>query len=213
MGLFNNMRTPAALIGGSLVPIGLLSSPVIEEGDSKLDRFLKKAYVLVGVSSLLSEILAVTYSSIAINKLVEVAQPATAGVTELIIENHELAWIGTNVHFLLGLIGFATVVGMKAYFLGFGNAVERIIVGWSLAALLQVVSIVNKGIALGDGSGTDSSTRFASNLFGLLRIYIGLVVKASKRGVFASMAAIIATYSLFMSFKVLFQAATESDLK
>jgi hypothetical protein len=213
VGLFNNMRTPAALIGGSLVPIGLLAAPQIVDGDSKLDRFMKKTYILVSVASLLSEILAVTYSSIAINKLVEVPQPATADVTELILQSHELAWIGTNVHFLLGLIGFSAIVGCKAYFGGFGSAVGRTVLGWSLAVFFQAVSIVNQGIAMGQGSGGDASTRFASNLFGLILRYIGLVVKGTKGGIFASAAAGAVLYSLFMTFKVLVQAATGSDNK
>lgn len=213
VGLFNNMRTPAALIAGSLGPVGILSAPRIQEGDSRLDRFLKQANILISVASLLSEILAVTYSSIAINKLVEVSQPATAGVAELIVQNHELAWIGTNVHFLLGLLGFATVVGSKAYFAGFGNTVDKAVVGWSLAVVFQSISIVNKGIAMGYGSGIDSTSRFASNLFGLILKYVGLVVKGARGGVFAALAVIVSLYSTFMTCKALFQAATHSNSK
>ena len=35
MGLFNNMRTPAALLCGSLVPLGILGAPRIEKDDTK----------------------------------------------------------------------------------------------------------------------------------------------------------------------------------
>lgn len=68
-GLFNNMRAPAALIGGALVPIGILTAPTIDEDDSKAMKFLKKANIIIAVASLLSEIMAVVYSSIAINKI------------------------------------------------------------------------------------------------------------------------------------------------
>jgi hypothetical protein len=67
--LFNNMRAPAALIGGSLVPIGILSAPTIQKDDSKAMVLLKKANIIIAVASLLSEIMAVVYSSIAINKI------------------------------------------------------------------------------------------------------------------------------------------------
>lgn len=68
-GLFNNMRTPAALIGGALVGLGILSAPTINKDDSKAIKLLKKANIIIAVASLLSEIMAVIYSSIAINKI------------------------------------------------------------------------------------------------------------------------------------------------
>lgn len=124
-GLFNNMRTPAALIGGALVPIGMLTAPTIQKDDSKFDRIAKRVNILLAVSSLLSEVLAVVYASIAINKLTEVPSPLTANVADLISQKYELAWLGTNIHFLYGLLGFGLIVGGKAYFL-FGNPVGKI---------------------------------------------------------------------------------------
>ena len=124
-GLFNNMRTPAALIGGALVPIGMLTAPTITKDDTKFDRVVKRVNILVAVSSLLSEVLAVVYASIAINKLTEVPSPLTTNVADLISQKYELAWLGTNIHFLYGLLGFGLIVGGKAYFL-FGNPVGKI---------------------------------------------------------------------------------------
>ena len=82
--------------------------------------------MLLAVLSLLSELLAVMYSSIAINKLVEVPSPPTAGVSDLISQKYELAWLGTNFHFLLGMMGFGLLVGNRVY-IAFGNPVGNLL--------------------------------------------------------------------------------------
>lgn len=187
VGLFNNMRTPAALIGGALVPLGLLNAAPVVEADSKRTKLLKRAYVLMAVASLLSEILAVTYSTIAINKLVEVAQAPTAGVTELIANYHELAWLGTNIHFLLGMMGFGLIVGAKAS-LVFGNPIGKIAGLWSVAAFMQALSVVNRGIA---------QSQFGSNIFTLTLRY-GSLLLVNAKGVMSISAVAVFLYSLFL---------------
>jgi hypothetical protein len=205
VSLFNNMRTPAALIAGSLVPLGIMTAPQIEEGDSNTKRLMKKANMLLGVISLLSEILAVTYSSIAINKLVEVSQPATAGVAELISQQHELAWIGANVHFLLGMMGFSLIVGSRAYFTFSNSSIGKVSFGWGVAAFFQALSVVNKGIAMGHGITNDPSKRFASNFFTLILRYISLGLKNARGGVCATAAVAVAVLAMFQTIKVLMQ--------
>jgi hypothetical protein len=182
VGLFNNMRTPAALISGSIVPLGIMTAPTIQESDSRKLKVMKTLYIVLSVTSLLSEILAVTYASIAINKLVEVPQPATTGVAELIEQNHELAWVGTNIHFLFGMMGFALIVGLRVYF-SFGERVGNLAIGWSVAAFLQALSIVNAGIAMGHGDEGDMQSRFASNFFFLNIRYIQLVAVHAQGGI------------------------------
>lgn len=112
-GLFNNMRTPAALIGGTVVSLGVTSAPPIKENDSSFVKLFKKANLLLGVASLLSEILAVTYSSVAINKLAEIKFEPTQSVDDLISEHFKLEWVGTNVHFLMGMFGFGLLMVPK----------------------------------------------------------------------------------------------------
>jgi hypothetical protein len=152
------MRTPAALIGGTVVSLGVNSAPPIQENDSPFIKAFKKANLLLGVASLLSEILAVTYSSVAINKLAEIKFEPTQSVIELISKHFKLEWVGTNVHFLMGMFGFGLLVGSKAY-LTYGTAVGKIAGLWSVATFMQCLAIVNRGIAMGDGFGT----RFANN--------------------------------------------------
>lgn len=200
IGLFNNMRTPAALIAGSLVPLGILSAPTIEKEDSKILKFMKKANIVLGVTSLLSEVIAVTYSSIAINKLAEVDSPLTRGAAELIARNYELAWLGTNIHFLVGLMGFGLIVGSKAYF-ACGSGIGRATIGWAVAAFFQALAIVNKGIAIGFGPSADAS-RFASNFFTLILRYFSLIAKSTNGGFFAVGAILVSFYALYETIQI-----------
>ena len=207
IGLFNNMRTPAALIGGSLVPLGILSAPSVDkEKDSKAVTIMKKANIIIGVTSLLSEVLAVIYSSIAINKLAEVESPLTTGSAELIAQHYELAWLGTNVHFLLGLLGQAFIVGSRAYISAGNMALGKATLGFAFAAIFKSLTVVNRGIEMGHGStsaldGSVSKGRFASN-FGMLIVrYLTLVTKDAG---FCSVAALVAgCFAMYETFKVL----------
>jgi|EP00979_Chaetoceros_neogracilis_P013970 hypothetical protein len=179
--LFDNMRTPAALIAGSIVPLGLLAAPDLKANEPKRLDFFKKANGLLAVASLLSEILAITYSTVAINKLAEVKFAPTAGAAALITKHFELAWIGTNVHFLLGMFGFSLLVGLKAYFT-YGGKVAQIAGCWSVAVFMQCTSIVNEGIAMGSGNLDYKTFRFSKNLLTLGFRYLNLaLIKARGR--------------------------------
>jgi len=175
-GLFNNMRTPAALIGGAIVPLGLLTAPKIEKTDSVRTRILKKANMLLAVVSLLNEIVAITYSTVAVNKIAELSFPPTAGAAEYIAKYHKLPWLGTNVHFLFGLFGFGCLAISKPYFL-YGKNVGHVAACWTASAMLLCVAIVNKGIALGHGTVEDTSAKLASNFLGLVLSYTRLLLQ------------------------------------
>ena len=115
-GLFNNMRTPAALVGGAIVPLGIITAPVVDPArDGKRTRFLKRAYQLVALCSMYNELLAIVYATIACNKLAEVDNGLTRSCTHLIGRDYELEWIGTNLHFLGGLAGFGAMVGLRLW--------------------------------------------------------------------------------------------------
>jgi hypothetical protein len=81
VNLFNNMKTPASILAGALVPLGLLaplpSAPARVEsagpgrGESRVARYLRQSYVAVAVLSLLSELISVTWATVAVNQLIE----------------------------------------------------------------------------------------------------------------------------------------------
>jgi len=197
-GLFNNVRTPAALICSSIVPLGLITAPEIDKSkDSKRVQLFKKVNLLLAIASLLSEILAITFSTVAINKLAEVKFPRTTGVNDLLSQHFEMAWMGTNVHFLLGMFGFGLLVGSKAYFT-YGSKVGKISGCWGVAVLLHCSSIVNQGTL-----GTlDNSPHFASNVLTSVIRYVTLALSRASSHPLSMIAFGVILISLFLSIEM-----------
>ena len=89
---------------------------------------------------------------------------------------YQLEWLGANVCFLGGLFGFVGLLGIRAY-LAFGPAFGRFGALLCGAVVTHGCSVVNAGIAAGDGSGV----RHASNYLGLVARYVTLVVANAWR--------------------------------
>jgi len=178
-GLFNNMRTPAALIAGSIVPLALITAPEIKPSDTRMTKLFKKGNMLLAIFSLLHQIIAITYSTMAINKIAELSYLPTAGVAEFLAMHHNLSWVGTNVHFLLGLFSFGCLAVAKPYFI-YGKNLGNVAACWVGAATMFCISIVNKGISMGSGTIKDTNSKIASNLAGLMIAYGKLLFTWSK---------------------------------
>lgn len=185
--LFDNMRNPAAFIAGSVVPLGFITAPSIEKDDNKRTRVFKKINMLLAIASLLNEVIAITYSTVAVNKIAELTYEPTAGVAQFIDRYYKLSWVGANVHFLFGLFGFGCLAISKPYFL-YGKNIGDASACWIGAAMMICVSVVNKGIAMGHGTVDDSSMKFANNLFGLVITYFRLLARASRKKLLPTMA-------------------------
>ena len=166
------MRTPAALIGGSIVPLGFVNTPLIKSGDCALTKRLKHLHMLIASFSLSAEIVAVIYSTIAINKLSEAPALPAKSVMELLKRDYELQWLGCNLNFLVGTLGFAALLGLRFWFC-FGARFGKIGLFSCASVLCHVLSIINRGIATGDGRGD----RFSSNFAGLCLRYLTLLCR------------------------------------
>jgi len=201
-GLFNNMRTPAALVGAALVPLGILSAPKMKPSDTQASRFFKKVNILLAIASLLSEIIAITYSTIAINKIVELEAIPTKNVSQFIGTYHLLPWLGTNVHFLLGLFGLGFLAIAKSYFL-YGSSVGNVAACWTSATMMFCASIVNKGISLGHGTIEDNGARFSNNLYFLVVKYAKLAWSFARQGNLSSAAVVVLCFSIVPLIKML----------
>ena len=69
------------------------------------DRMLRKSYLLVTIFSFGSELLAVIWSTVAVNQLTEtVVAPAESVWALLKRDWYDLAWSATNSHFLFGTL-------------------------------------------------------------------------------------------------------------
>jgi hypothetical protein len=170
-GLFGNMGGAAAFLAGGLVPLSTFAAPSPADGDSPNRLLLLRAHAITAASSLLSLLVSVMYATISNNKLREAVVAPTASLRALLMEGeYALPWLGCNAHFVLGLLGFATTVGLNIW-LKFGGAVGKVVVCAVCSALLLMLSIVND--AAGQGAGS---------VIALLVRYVQLLVVAVIQG-------------------------------
>lgn len=77
--LFNNMRLPAAIIAGSILPLGFGFPLPMQGVSSGVQQACARAHMLLAVISLGAELVAIVYATVAVNKLTETtAVPATS---------------------------------------------------------------------------------------------------------------------------------------
>jgi len=162
--LFGNMGGAAAFLAGGLVPLSTFAGPKPAEGDSPNRLLLLRAHTITAASSLLSLLVSVMYATISNNKLREAVVAPTASLRALLFEGeYALPWIGCNAHFVLGLLGFATTVGLNIW-LTFGGAIGKVVVCAVCSALLLMLSIVNDAAGQGAGSVLALLARYAQLL-------------------------------------------------
>ena len=197
--LFGNVIGPASMLVGGLVPLTFLATSL--PGDRPIDKKLRKIYFLVSILSLANEFSAIIYATVASNKLVETVVPETASVFELLRTEYELPWVATNVHFMLGLLGFLSLVMMRAYTL-FPAELNVASAGFAGSALLLMFNVVNRGVSEGDAAGR----RFGRSMASLVVRYIGLLTKqlVEKGGValagsivLGALSSVLAVHALF----------------
>ena len=166
--LFSNIIGPAALLTGGLVPFGFLSAPLSTQNQPGKRR-ARAVFQTLAVTSVLNEVLAIIYATVASNSLTRVThQPATS-VFALVQRDYELAWVATNVHFFLGLFGFGGMV-MTFALCSYPKSLASSTCGLAASALLGMASIVNVGVVQGDGQGR----RLGDNILSLAIRYMVL---------------------------------------
>lgn len=168
--LFGNIITPAAVLATGLVPLCFLAEPLPD--NTPIRKKLCFLYFFLSVSSLANELLAIMYATVANNKLAETSVAPAASVFALITRDFELPWVGTNVHFFFGLMGFVGMVLIRAYIL-FPPALNKAATGLGAAALLAMLSVVNDGVSESVGRRNALGVNFLS----LNVRYVVLVVK------------------------------------
>lgn len=100
-------------------------------------------------------------------------------VWDLIQRDADLAWSAVNSHFVLGIIGFVTMLALRAYvMLLAAEASSSLMMAASTgtgAALCLMISIVNRGVESGGGDGY----RYGNTFFDLFGHYAVLLVRAA----------------------------------
>jgi len=170
--LFGNMLGPASMIAGGLVPLGFLAAPLPDDG-TKWKRKAKLLYMTISVASLVNELLAIMYATVATNKLTEVVSAPAASVFALIQRDYEMPWLAVNVHFMMGLLGFCSLVLLRALCI-YPGPLNTSAAGLALSGLVGMISIVNGGVAQGDGQGH----KLGGNILFLGIRYLSLLSKS-----------------------------------
>jgi len=63
----------------------------------------------------------------------------------LLVRDYQLAWLGTNIHFLFGLLGFGALVGLRPL-LAYGfTTTGTLAVLWTAGLLFFSCSIMSRG--------------------------------------------------------------------
>jgi len=180
--LFNNMKTPASILAGALVPIGFAATlPIKDERDNKYECALRKACWIITVLSFVSNLLSVMWASVAVNQVTETVLEPADSVWHLLERDFNLPWAAVNAHFVIGMLGFCYVIGTRAYFSVGGGPLGFSLGGIAFSALLLMISIVNRGVASGSGNGM----RYGSCSTALVTNYMRLLLKrATARATF-----------------------------
>ncbi|KAL7580994.1 hypothetical protein ACA910_005807 [Epithemia clementina (nom. ined.)] len=178
ISLFNNMKTPASILGGALVGLGFQAPLDVNSPDdadeNKVEKLLRKSYVFVASVSLLSHLIAIMWATVAVNKLTEVDVPKAKSVWDLLQRDHALSWVGVNSHFMLGMLSFTYVIGVRGYFMAGRGMLGQSVAGLAVSALLFMVGIVNRGVAEGGGKVGQS---FGKSIVGLFLHYVSLLLR------------------------------------
>jgi len=174
VSLFNNMRTPASILAGSIVPLGLMDFPKIEgkDDDGKIPAILRRVFPLVAIASLTNHIIAIMWATIAVNDLTTSDSGKAGSLWDLIQNDYELPWVATNVHFILGMLGFMFITGTRIYLKETKGPIGKSVAGIAVSGLLHLISIINRGI---EASSSDETRKFGANIFGYIWQYATLL--------------------------------------
>ena len=146
--MFNNVRTPAALVAGACFGAVFALQPTAT--DAPLVGLAKRIHMLIGVSAFSAELISVLVSSISLGSLgtrprarILEESPPTC-VHEFIEGAYELEWVTTQFNFLVGLLGLAAMVGIRAWVAFSCPLFGKIAVGFVASALLTMLSFAQQ---------------------------------------------------------------------
>ena len=84
--------------------------------DNLSTQLIKRTYVLLGICTVVAQLLTVVISTAAIDKIsVGIDAPPARSLREFLDTSFELEWVSMRVNFLAGLLGFALMNGLKAW--------------------------------------------------------------------------------------------------
>lgn len=91
----------------------------------------------------------------------------------LLQRDFALEWAAVNTHFVVGMLGFLAMIGSRAYFMARKGLLGKSVLGIAMSGLALMISIVNRGVAAGGGSGV----RYGANVLALGTCYTKLFLR------------------------------------
>ena len=82
--LFDNMRVPAALFAGAIVPLVSFAGPRHSASDSSLMSILKRVHFIFALASFCNALSSCVYATVAVNSLTEREVPPAESVAEVL---------------------------------------------------------------------------------------------------------------------------------
>jgi len=149
-GLFANVRLPASILAGALVPLGF-GFVLPSEGPAfspETRRFLIRLHRVAAAIAYSCLLICIVYASVSINSLAEMPHEKAESVIALIRQEYELPWVATNVTFFLGLCGALVLVALRAL-LTWEPDEGKVAAGFCASALLIMASVVDDQVKLG----------------------------------------------------------------
>jgi len=217
--LFNNMKLPAAVVTAGMISLGFATTfpelpkkrpttnmPYPDDLRARCES-LKRLHIVVSLIAVTSELIVVLWAAVEVNQLTEKQYELATSVWDLLGRDCDLAWSAVNSHFILGIMGFVTMLALRAYvMLIAAEASTALMTAASTgtgAALCLLISIVNRGVESG-GGGID---RYGNTILDLFGHYAVLLSKASTNSVSPGplqfMAIVLELTSLFFMANVL----------
>ena len=113
--VFNNLRTPAALVAGAA--FGGAFGLQLNSADAFALALAKRAYVVIAVMALASELLVVVTATCALDAMNRADSLVPAETLSCWFEQNglELENLVCTVHFFFGVLGLTAMVGLRAW--------------------------------------------------------------------------------------------------
>eukprot|EP00315_Gephyrocapsa_oceanica_P016273 CAMPEP_0185365380 /NCGR_PEP_ID=MMETSP1364-20130426/13017_1 /TAXON_ID=38817 /ORGANISM="Gephyrocapsa oceanica, Strain RCC1303" /LENGTH=321 /DNA_ID=CAMNT_0027965915 /DNA_START=419 /DNA_END=1380 /DNA_ORIENTATION=- len=148
--LFANVRLPASIVAGVLVPLsfGYVLPREGEVFSPRTQGALIRVYRVLSTWAYVSLVVAIVDASVAINSLAENAHSPAASVADLIASEYQLPWVAMNVNFLFGLCSVFVLVALRAL-MTWGSDEARVAAGSCAAALLFALSTIDEQVKAG----------------------------------------------------------------
>lgn len=153
-GVLGSYRVPAMLLVGGAYG-GVFALP-LNSADSIVMQLAKRSYIIVGLLTVVCELLSVVCATMAMDKLALLPKSKVILAPDLkgfLVANSEMEFVTCRLTFLGGLIGFGVMCGMRAWISlscpPFGKLSIAVItsgIAFMLAAISENLSFENKGI-------------------------------------------------------------------